>query len=659
MKILINNIIKRNFTKQNLMKTAVIVSISFVGLGFVSCEKDFLNVVPDNVATIDQAFKLRNEAEKYLFTCYSYMPRNGNVVYNTAMLAGDELWIPPQDRAINSNSFDIARGLQRITDTYVDAWEGHYQGAGPNDNYPLFDGIRHCNIFIENLEDENSVPDITMAERQRWIAEAKFLKAYYHFCLMRMYGPIPIMDKAIPVDAPEDELFVSRKPIDEVVDYIVQLLDEANEKLPPIIPDPANELGRATKSIALGLKSQVLLTAASPLYNGNSDYAGFVNKEGENFFNQNYEEDKWRKAADAAKAAIEQAESSGHSLYHFNSSAFNISDTTKLKLTIRQALMDRGNPEVIWPNTLSRTYDIQEQSMMPLLQDQPDNTARKYLSPPLEIAKMFYSKNGVPIEEDKTLNFSNIDELRTASEEERFNIAEGYETARLNFDREPRFYADLGFDGAIVYLENSTSNDTKWHIEAKYQDYSGSNDVFNFNVTGYYLKKLVDYHHSYSSGSGSYYKEYAWPELRLAQLYLNYAEALNEAEGPTPEVLAYIDRIRERAGLNGVAESWQNFSVNPNEYTTKEGMRKIIHHERKIELAFEGKRYWDLKRWKTAVEELNEPIQGWNVYGKTNASYYQITTLFQQRFVSPRDYFWPLNQTTLRQNPNLVQNPGW
>jgi hypothetical protein len=88
-------------------------------------------------------------------------------------------------------------------------------------------------------------------------------------------------------------------------------------------------------------------------------------------------------------------------------------------------------------------------------------------------------------------------------------------------------------------------------------------------------------------------------------------------------------------------------------------MREIIHRERSIEMAFEGKNYWDIRRWKKATQEFNEPVKGWNVYGITEANYYQVVTLSQQRFVAPRDYFWPIEETTLIRNPNLIQNPGW
>lgn len=629
-----------------------------------SCEDEFLDVVPDNVATIDQAFNLRNEAEKYLFTCYSYMPRNGNLYHNPAMLAGDELWIPDQRQAVTIYSLDIAMGFQRVSNPYFNAWDGNYQGGGPDPNndgkedYPLFDGIRHCNIFIENMNNPDQVPDISSSERNRWIAEAKFLKAYYHFYLLRMYGPIPIMRENVAIDAPSEQLNVPREPFDEGVNYIVQLLDEAAEVLPTSIVDLNTELGRVTAPIAKGLKAKVLLTAASPLFNGNEDLSILINSSGEQLFNTAYDANKWKLAADAALDAIEAAEGAGSSLYEFPGSAFTLSDTTETKLSIRNAVTERWNSEIIWNNTLSTNTDLQKFSMAPLSDENNHNDAQKIVSPTLKMARMFYSKNGVPINEDKTLDFTNFEELQEAGEEDRFNIKEGYKTSRLNFDREPRFYADLGFDGAIWYKYDAGSDDTKFHIESKYTDYAGSNHAFLFNVTGYFLKKVVNWNQSFSS-SGATYRSYAWPELRLADVYLMYAEALNEVSGPSTEVYEYLDRIRTRAGLKGVQESWRDFSVNPDKPNTQSGLREIIHRERTIELAFEGNRYWDIRRWKTASQELNEPIRGWNVFGKDEVSYYQIRTLFQQRFVAPRDYFWPIAENALLQNSNLVQNPGW
>lgn len=651
---------KMNFLKH--MRRALLVLV-LTGMTLASQSCDFLNVVPDNVSTMDNAFELRNEAEKYLFTLYSYLPRNGDTQLNMGFLGGDELWIPYETSIYNVFSFEIARGNQRVGDSFYNSWVGNYDGGGPGDNYQLFDGIRHSNIFLQNLRDENQVPDLDALERRRWIGEAEFLKAYFHFQLMRMYGPIPIIKENMPVDASEDAVQRARQPVNEVVDYIVELLDASVDKLPDQIDDPNTELGRITSSIALAVKAKVLLTAASPLFNGNEDYpASFATEDGTPLINPNYEVEKWQIAADAADTAIKVAEANGHSLYEFDENNFNLTDTTMTKLSIRQAVSERWNSEVIWGLSNSTTWDLQRNAMVPLDSDHNDNNARKILSAPLKIARMFYSENGVPMNEDNSLNYTQDSEsnLRTADVTERYNIEEGFETARLNFDREPRFYANLGFDGSTFYKYDSPSNsdENTWVIRAKFGDYSGSSHAFHNNVTGYYIKKLVNWNQTMSS-SGVTYREYAWPQIRLAELYLMYAEAMNEANGPSAEVYKYLDRIRKRAGLDGVVKSWQNYSTNPNKPDTQEGLREIIQRERLIELSFEGKRFWDLRRWKRAAEELNQPIVGWNVKGQEAVSYYQKTTVYQQSFVSPRDYLWPIDQTTMIRNPALIQNPGW
>jgi starch-binding outer membrane protein, SusD/RagB family len=632
--------------------TGKVLILIFFLIPMMSCQ-DYLDVVPDNVSTLDHAFKLRNEAEKYLFTCYSYLPHNGYESSNIGMLAGDEIWVAYR-KGIYSLGSDIARGYQQVTNPFMNAWDGNNQAK------PVFDAIRHCNTFLENVSDKNKVLDLTDKERGRWLGEVQFLKAYYHFYLLRMYGPIPIIDKNLPVDASEGEVNVERKPVDECVDYIVALLDSATNRLPTRITDITNELGRVTRPIALSVKAQVLLTAASPLFNGNTDLGSLVNKNGEPLFNQDYDASKWEKARDAAIDAVEAAEFSGNSLYYFDNNTFHLTDTTMTQMSIRQAVCERWNNEIVWANSQTTTTSLQRDCMVPLAVGENHGYMRSILSPPLKIARMFYTKNGVPIEEDITLDFSNETKIRKAVSSERFNIKAGYETARLNFDREPRFYADLAFDGAVWYKYDSPSatDENTYYVEAKYGDFAGSSHQIYFNVTGYYIKKLVDWNMSVGSSNASY-KNYAWPEIRLAELYLMVAEAQNEAEGPGSVAYDYLNKIRARAGLPTVQESWTNYSIKPDKYKTKDGLREIIHRERLIELAFEGKRFWDLRRWKKATEELNKPITGWNVLGTDNETYFQITTLYQQEFIAPRDYFWPISESELLRNPNLKQNLGW
>ncbi|MFV0521758.1 MAG: RagB/SusD family nutrient uptake outer membrane protein [Mangrovibacterium sp.] len=637
-------------------KRIVILAVILMG-GMTSC--NFLDVVPDNVATIDNAFNLRYQAEKYLFTCYSYLPKGGDPWRNVAHFGGDEAWAP-YNTGFHSWSVEIARGYQRTTNTYQNAWDGNYDGGGLNDLYPLYDGIRHCNIFLDNVSDRGKVLDLEESERVRWLAEVEFLKAYYHFMLFRRYGPIAIMDTAIPIDADENEVSVSRDPVDDVVNFIVDLLDKAIPDLPDRITDEATELGRITKPIGLAVKAEVLMYWASPLFNGNTDYSSFVDKNGVNFFNQTYDAERWKKAADAAKEAIDIAESYGAALYHFTDHSYQLSDTTFTILSINQAVCERWNSEIIWGNPNSNTQDLQRLAMPHTSVEYGQDDGRSTIAAPLKVAKMYYTRNGVPIDKDKTLDFNNYADLETAGDDHQYYIESGYTTARLNFDREPRFYAHLAFDGSIYYKKDSPSNSDKntWVIKAKYLDYSGANNSFYNNITGYFAKKCVDWNQSLST-SGVTYKNYPWPEIRLAELYLMYAECLNEYSGPVGDVFTYVDEVRERAGIPGVKDAWTKYSTNPVKFTTKEGMRDIIQQERMIELAFEGKRFWDLRRWKLATQYLNQPIQGWNVYGKTAEAYYQPVTIYMQQFISPRDYLWPMEDNALLKNTSLVQNPGW
>lgn len=146
--------------------------------------------------------------------------------------------------------------------------------------------------------------------------------------------------------------------------------------------------------------------------------------------------------------------------------------------------------------------------------------------------------------------------------------------------------------------------------------------------------------------------------LRLGDLYLLYAEALNELNGPSEKVYEYLDLIRSKAGLKGVLESWSNFSNVPHKPTTQEGLREIIQRERAIDMAFEGERFWDLRRWKTAPLELNKPITGWDVDQELIEGFYRERILFNQTF-RMKDYFWPIHENDLLVNKNLVQAPGW
>ena len=640
-------------------------TIIFVLSLFTISSCDFLDIVPDSIATIeDNAFSMRAQAEKYLFTCYSYVPGHGSHTGNPALLGGDEIWLAAEYGSAN-NSKNMALGNQRASSPYMDFWRG--LNGGKN----LYRGISDCNIFLANID---RVPDMSQAEKNRWIAEVEFLKTYYHFYLIRMYGPIPIKDVNLNSNAPTSELQVYRNTLDESFDYVINKLDSIIElnHLPDVIADEAMELGRITQGIALTLRAQVCVTAASPLFNGNTDYVGVIDGRGVEIFNpQKTDEEKrarWTKAVQACKAAIDFFNAYGKDqLYKYTSPEYaGLADATRTKLSIRGALTERWNPEVIWGNSNSWVGEYQVQGLPRDLNSGKStaNTAnRNNWAVPLKITHQFYSKNGVPIEEDKTWNYNERFSVKQVGLDQQYLLAIGEQTVGLNFDREPRYYASLGFDRGIWFGQGEgETSQTSQYPRARYGEFTSNSITHSWNLTGIWPKKVVHFKTSLaSSGTGLTQVRYPFPVFRLADLYLMYAEALNEAdnsESSRTEAIKWIDIVRERAGLPGVAEAWTSFSTQPEKFRNQRGLREIVQQETLIEFVFEGHRFWDLRRWKTAMTEYNKPITGWNLRYTTPAEYYTETYIYTTRF-SPRDYFWPIQDEEILRNGNTLQNYGW
>lgn len=640
-----------NNIKSSAKYLALLSLILGEGILMQSC--NYLDVVPDKIGTIDNSFTNRNEAEKYLYTCYSYLPGQDSPYENLGMMGSDELWSYYPITTFNDYApFKIALGFQNVNDPLSNKWYVYYRA------------IRDCNIFLDNVADMSKVADLAPTMRKRWLAEVKFLKAYYHFYLFRMYGPIVIMDENLPISSTPEEVRMKREPVDKVVEYISDLLDESVNDLPKKITNAGSEMGRITQIAALTLKAKLLLTAASPLFNGNPDYANYTDKDGQHLFSSTVEASKWDDAIAACEAAIRMSEDPevGLKLYKYESNLI-LSDATKCQLSIRNSFSLKWNSELIWGLSGRSGQSLQNLSMT-RVGAYPNNMwgGQEMLNPTLEVTNLCYTKNGVPMEEDKAFDTPNRFKVKMHTNEQPYELASYYETIQLNFNREPRFYANIGFDGCTWYQTNCPTDSEKdiWTAKNRAGQPQGKLGSFSYTTTGYWPKKLVSV--AYEVTQNGYTTErYPWPELRLTDLYLMYAEALNEKDDAGNRTLAisYLDQIRERAGLKGIVESWTKYSKYPDKYNTQKGLREIIQRERSIELMFEGSRFWDLRRWKTANQVLNQKLHGWNYEGETPAEYYTSRTLYLQKFVAPRDYFWPIHANDLVVNPKLVQNPGW
>ncbi len=638
---------------------------------------DFLDVVPDGVATIDMAFRDRATAERYLYTCYSYMPNHFDQNANPGMSSSDEFVTWKSDQSwYNRTLVETGNNTNSPYDNY---WDGSNGGKA------IFAGIRCCNILLENV---NLIPDISETEKARWVAEAKFLKAYYHWWLFQIYGPIPIVDKNLDVTASSSELRVYREPVDNVINYIVQTLDEAIPGLPTTTEIKGSELtdmGRISKEAAFAIKARVLVTAASPLFNGGGEESGYkpslVDNKGRQLFNQQFDPTKWERAAIACKQAIDTCKAAGFELYKFKPvRAMVINDSVSKVIQTAMILGDKWNSELIWGHSNNSSTGLQSNTCpfnfyfgawQDVLPGQKHPTSMYYgnsssvfgsIAPSINSAEIFYSKNGVPVEYDTDpsvqSSYNNRFTLGTVDAAHKYYIREGAQTALFHFNREPRYYGSIGFEAANWYGWGKTSHNDMFYIKCKNNDNGNRR-----GESGMYLRKYTPYTTSTTGLTGSapatvsvVFTPYPFPVVRLADLYLMYAEAKNETMATaSPEVYQYIDSVRLRAGLKGVVESYSTYTTQG--YQTKKEVRKIIHRERRIELAYEGIAYYDKRRWEELLDN-NDGVRVWTVNTDDKFDFVKPKVIWtNERQI--RDYFWPISINTLIKNPNLAQNPFW
>lgn len=636
----------------------------------VSCNS-WLDVVPDDgaIPSIETAFNLRSSAIRYLATCYSYMTQEGVPSTDHGMITGDEIWdlinrgASDQAGRVPSTLFNIARGFQSANSPYGD------------DFASMYEGIRCCDILVDHISD---VPDMTREEKDRWAAEVTFLKAYYHFNLLKKWGPIPIVRESIPIDSDIKTVRVYRNNVDECFDYILELLDKAYPYLYATLPS-IEEYGRITQPICAALKARVATYAASPLFNGNPEEIGLVDNRGQHLFPQKTEEEKkarWTYAMNACERALKICDSLGFKLYDTTSFSLPYNDTLKISVALRYSVTEpyndngSGNQEVIWPNTQTNRslMTMYQRLIQPILSSYTDMLGGwRFFGVPIKIAEQFYTNHGLPIANDRDWEGVNTMELRKGDAVHAYYIQPDYTTVQLNFDREPRFYAFMGFDGGKWLGQLSNMNRALkpvdiYDVECRMGFKHAKSGLTSGPVTGYFPKKLIPIRSTWTANTSFTGYTFAWPMIRLTDLYLLYAECINEVEGPngahSDDLFKYLDAIRSRAGIPDVKTAWETYSNNPSFYKTQAGMRDIIHRERLNELAFESHRFWDLRRWKEAPAEYQKGIYGFQILGSSPEDYYVKTFIAEQQF-GIKDYFWPIRTSYLEVNPNLVQNLGW
>lgn len=639
------------FIKKYIQRAAALIMLP---LALGAC--DYLDVVPPATADFDDTMKDRDAALGFLYSCYAGISSNYNNWVTRYFAAGDEFVEPMlYDHHEQYVNYD------QCTPT------AHLDGPWTN----CYNNLGQCNLFIKELNELN--PDnVTDADRTRWKAEIKFVRALYHQILLEAYGPIPIVYQYIPQNTAKSD-FPGRSHYDACVDSIAKWYDEAAAVLPATMN--ITELGRGTSTAAKALKARLYLYAASPLWNGSFPYPDWKNEKfetpgyGKELVSHTYSREKWERALNACTEAINFALADGErSLFDENDSEpLRVNDRLSLPeyagadSTFRKKVMamrylmssteQEGNHEVI--------FGVLTSDSNPLLEALPHGIALNNnnqpfggwsgWSPTLYTFKHFFTANGKLPEDDP--DFPDESEWFESAGLSNKNVI------KLNAWREPRFYAWLSFDGDVYSEKISDGSPLVVDLRSANktsQGYWPDQYQRDNSQTGLLVKKFIQPNIQFVRNTGgNNVRMVPFQVIRLAELYLDRAECY-AALGETQKALDDLNVIRRRAGVPELTTA---------DVTAKNTITRLVRNERFIELWGEGQRWKDLRRWMEAPERMKAGTRtGLNVFAKVNPSFEEFNK--EVRIDQPfrwtnRMYMLPIQTSEIYSNPNLVQAPGY
>lgn len=472
----------------------------------------------------------------------------------------------------------------------------------PDDAWSIpYTNIRAVNQFLNHLP---AIP-FNAALKAQSQAEARFLRAWYYTMMLQHYGGVPLIGDSI--FNVSDVVTAKRNTYKECIDYILSECDYAAAILPLV--QTGSLYGRASKGACLALKSRVLLFAASPLFNsggtaGNGPLASIVAYPDSN-------PGRWKLAADAAKAVIL---TNAYSLYFDSTSVAGEKGYGFQKL-----FTQRFTSEFILSRMMGQNKYLES------LWDAPSRGGSGGPFPYQEMADAFPMKNGLAIT----------------------NPASGYDPNQPYQNRDPRLNYSIIHDSTLrtIFGANQPSPLLLYTNTALNPPVAASGDaVYKGTTTGYYIYKMMDPNVINNSLNES---SRCLPLIRYAEILLNFAEATNESDGPTADVYQAVASIRQRAGL-------RPYQLPAG--LSKEQMRSTIQNERRIELAYEGQRFFDVRRWMIAEQTDNLQMHGMEVKRNGSAVSYNIFNVRKHNFTKAM-YLWPLPLREIAKSPELMQNP--
>ena len=683
-------------------KNIILISV-FLGSGilFSSCS-DYLDsdkYFEDRI-TINKVFTSKQRSQQWLAYAFSFLKNeNADVVgkekeTNSFTFADDMYY---GDRDVN---YDSKEWNELSYNTFM---QGQYNEDNFNQAWTMcYKGIYQASVFINNIDMNTEMTD---KERLDYKGQARFVRAYYYWLLLRRYGPVPIVpNEGIDYTQSYQQIAIPRNSYEEVVDYISNEMIQAAKEIQYTKRDGEN-CARPTKGACLATRALALIYSASPLANGNNDtYAkSLVDDKGKALLNSTYKEEKWAKAAAACKDVMELGV---YDLYH---ASFNTTEAVGDPKTIVPADSTCIFAQNSWPKGWKdidpfKSYrvlfsgDIAPEDNTELIFSRIDQNATEINHSMKSFARhsmprdfggwnthgltqkmvdAYYMNDGSDCPgKDRELNGGNGTERLTG-----FTTLQDYRQGKYKplaanvslqyANREPRFYASVGYNGSVwEYLGDPEPT----HHNRQTFYYRGSGNGYNnsqfYLRTGISVKKYVNQTDVPDREDYRNIKDKAEPAIRYADILLLYAEALNELEGTysiaswdkntTYTIQRNIEEIQK--GIHPIRIRGGVPDYDAQIYSNKNLLRDKIKRERMIEFMGEGKRYFDLRRWKDAPKELNQQIYGCNIMMDANhkSEFHQIIPINNLRMTfSDRMYFWPIRHSELKHNSRLTQNPGW
>ena len=538
--------------------------------------------------TEKQALESYDVAQKRVNGLYTYLPNGFSPVGGAMMAAASD---EAEYSAASSSVHMFNNGSWNPLNNPDNVWTYYYQG------------IRQATLFLETadqinmerykLDPQNQADyEMRMANIERWKYEARFLRAYFYSELVKRYGGVPLANELMDMDT--DYRNIPRNTLQECIDFIVDECGQVAPHLPAVYQ--ASDMGRVTRGAALALKSRVLLYAASELFNNPVWAQGYERKDLISLSGTD-RQTRWENAAKAAGEVLWGADvaEAGYKLSGNYQSLFRSFSDNEIVLVRRNG------------------YDNSfEKSNYPIGADQ----ATGGTAPSGNLVDAYETTGG-----------------RTFTWKDPSMAARPYE------NRDPRF-------AATIMPNNSTFQGRP--VEC-WEGGADGPDKNNASRTGYYLLKYVDPELKLLQGQSAIH---SWIIIRLGEIYLNYAEAMNEAYGPDAKGIygksarEAVNEVRGRVGMPDVVAD------------SKEEMREKIRHERRVELAFEDHRFWDVRRWMTAPDDLNAPLKGVKVTRLSYNSFEYQSVEVESRSFKRSMYFYPIPQNELNIT-GWPQNPLW